>query len=109
MAIDLDDAFAYSTVKVVKIRDRYLGITNYCFMLIIFIYVVINNIIMGLGYIQFEQPKGTVRFQLKRPVNPATPACDPDNSIIPNDPGCLSWFTPTNELPYCKQSNALGP
>ena len=106
-SFDLDDLFAYSTIKVVRIRDRWLGMLNYALMLAIFVYVIISTIWLDNGSFVYEVPKGSVRFSLKRPVNPLTPGCDPDETSGPNDPACLSVFTPLNQLPYCLDSGNM--
>jgi hypothetical protein len=38
--VDLDSVFAYSTARVAKIKDRRLGITYYCLIVLIFAYIV---------------------------------------------------------------------
>jgi hypothetical protein len=37
---DPDDVFAYSTIKLVNIRDRYLGLLHHVFQLAVVIYII---------------------------------------------------------------------
>ncbi len=39
---DPDDVFAYNTAKLVRIRDRYLGLLHYLFQTLIFLYLLWN-------------------------------------------------------------------
>ncbi|OUM69318.1 hypothetical protein PIROE2DRAFT_2822 [Piromyces sp. E2] len=57
MKKDLDDLFTYNTPKVVKVRDRRLGIPYYCFMAVIFIYIC-YTVISGQRYLSTEEPGG---------------------------------------------------
>ncbi|EGG18204.1 P2X receptor [Cavenderia fasciculata] len=65
----LDDWLSYNTVKVVRIRDRRLGILHLTFLLGIFVYVVVVSIFMNKGYLEVEIPIGSIRTSLKPPVN----------------------------------------
>ena len=47
---DLDDWLAYSTLKVVVVRDRYLGLLKYLLMLLILVYIGIFAIWLDHGY-----------------------------------------------------------
>eukprot|EP00128_Syssomonas_multiformis_P009876 Colp12_sorted_trinity150504_noHs@18981 len=88
MALDWDDAFAYSTVKIVRIRDLRLGILHYLFMLAIIMYVVVYTIIINKNYLLRESPVGSMRMSLMQPNNASA-----------------DWV-PRNltELNYCKQT-----
>jgi len=78
-AQDLDSLLAYSTIKLVKIRDRYLGGLHYTLQLIIFLYVVVFEVFINAGYLEVEAPRGVTRASLRRP----------------------SSLTPLSEIPYC--------
>lgn len=41
---DPDDWFAYSTIKLVSVRDRYLGILHYAFQIMIFVYIIVYGL-----------------------------------------------------------------
>ncbi|KAK5574854.1 hypothetical protein RB653_010108 [Dictyostelium firmibasis] len=64
---DWDDIFQYSTVKVVRIRDRRLGILHLLFLVGIVAYIVIYSAIVKKGYLFTEVPIGSVRTSLKAP------------------------------------------
>jgi len=65
--VDYDELFSYSTVKIVKIRDRRLGILHYLFMLTIFAYILGYQVLSSKKYLALEQPVGTIRSSLKAP------------------------------------------
>jgi len=79
---DWDDLLAYSTLKIVKIRDRRLGFLHYLFMVLIIAYIIGYNIIYQKGYLLSEAPFGATRATLQQP----------------------SSFKPATELPYCAQN-----
>eukprot|EP00128_Syssomonas_multiformis_P006014 Colp12_sorted_trinity150504_noHs@25248 len=66
---DLDDLFAYNTLKVVRIRDRRLGLLHYTFLIGILIYVIGITIIFNKRYLLLEQPVGSIRLSLLKPDN----------------------------------------
>ena len=87
---DPDDVFSYSTIKVVKVRDRILGMTYYSFLFAIVVYVVIYAIVLQKGYLLRVPVSGESSFFVKYPndkesTRPALPE-------------------PTT-LPYCSQSS----
>ena len=100
---DPDDVFAYSTLKIVKIRDRYLGLMHYTFMILIFTYIVGIQIVYFQSYLKSETPVGTVKLSLRRPQYP-DPCGDP-----PLQPCQGNANTPPDQLPYCVNSNAPYP
>eukprot|EP00039_Didymoeca_costata_P019693 m.338581 g.338581 ORF g.338581 m.338581 type:complete len:491 (+) comp18468_c0_seq1:13-1485(+) len=53
--MDIDDLLAYSTPKVVKVRDYRLGALNLACQLAIFFYIIIYAIYLEEGYKQFEE------------------------------------------------------
>ncbi|KAN0053164.1 hypothetical protein ACTA71_006688 [Dictyostelium dimigraforme] len=69
---DWDDIFQYSTVKIVRIRDRRLGILHLTFLVGIIAYIVVYSAIIKKGYLFTEVPIGSVRTSLKAPNTFAT-------------------------------------
>eukprot|EP00038_Savillea_parva_P003044 m.120417 g.120417 ORF g.120417 m.120417 type:complete len:462 (-) comp11053_c2_seq1:262-1647(-) len=51
---DIDDAFAFTTPKSVRIRDYRLGVLNYGLQFIIFLYIIVYAIFINQGYNEFE-------------------------------------------------------
>ncbi|KAK3264071.1 hypothetical protein CYMTET_27164 [Cymbomonas tetramitiformis] len=64
---DPDLVFAYSTVRIVRIRDRRLGLLHYFFMIGVFLYIIIYTMLMQKSYLFIKEASGTIRLQLKRP------------------------------------------
>lgn len=54
------------TVKLVSIRDRWLGLMHYAFQLAIFIYIIIFVIIVGKGYMAFDDPVGALKYTVRQ-------------------------------------------
>ncbi|KAF2071100.1 hypothetical protein CYY_007586 [Polysphondylium violaceum] len=103
MALDWDDILSYNTVKVVRIRDRRLGILHITFMASIVIYIVIYSIILNKGYLNLETPVGSIRASLLKPSQSQT-----------NFPYCSNQANPNpNILPlkceYWDESNVVYP
>ncbi|KAN0003442.1 hypothetical protein ACTFIZ_009611 [Dictyostelium cf. discoideum] len=67
MAIDWDSILAYNTIKVVRIRDRRLGILHLCFLVVIVLYIVVYSAIINKGYLSTEEPVGSIRTSLWSP------------------------------------------
>ena len=65
--IDWDELLAYPTIKVVKVRDRYLGGIRYFMLLLIFAYIVGYVLIYDRGYYECETPTGAIELSLKKP------------------------------------------
>jgi len=95
--MDVDDVFAYSAAKSVRIRDMRLGLLHYALMAGIFAYIVVYQLVYSWGYLKFSDPKAAVRLTMQQPT---TDGCNP------NDPGCNDAFVTLDQLPYCCQSNA---
>jgi len=64
MAIDWDEWLSYSTVKLVKIRERRLGLLHYIFMVVIVLYVAGYTVIYNKTYMITEKPVGSIRLSL---------------------------------------------
>ncbi|RYG56570.1 hypothetical protein EON66_02585 [archaeon] len=86
--LDLDDVFAYTTPRTVRVRDRYLGLTKYTVMIGVFSYVIAYQLLAKQSYSAFGTIAGSVRLQLKEP-----------SSI---------FRYPDGEAPYCLGGNASG-
>jgi len=93
MDTDVDELLAYQTPKVVRIKDRALGMLKYIFMLIIFCYVFVFQLAYKGSHFQLDQLSGVARVQLQHP----TKRCNP------MDVGCLANYSSLQQLPYCKQ------
>lgn len=89
---DLDDLLGYETRKIVRIRDRRLGITYIAFVLLIAAYVVGFQIFYSNEHFQRKDVYGTARMTIQQPTKGA---CNP------NKMGCKSDFHSLTELPYC--------
>jgi len=82
--MDLDDVFAYDTVKIVRVRDRVLGITRLLFLLAIALYIGVYVIYMKQAYNDVEDPEGAATASLLKP-NVLTPV-DQSYCLDTNDP-----------------------
>lgn len=93
----MDDVFAYSTTKQIKIRDARLGLLHYSLMFFITVYIVVYQLICKLGYLRFAAASSTVRLTLQEPTL---------NGCNPNDSNCKDNFIPLGQLPYCCAQNS---
>jgi len=93
---NIDDVFAYSTTKNIKIRDARLGLLHYCLMFCIMTYILVYQLIWKLGYLKFAEAQNSARLTLQEP----TTGCNP------NDDGCRDTFAATSRLPYCCAHNS---
>jgi len=66
--MDPDDLLSYSTLKIVKIRDRRLGALHYLLQLGIFIYIIIYTIVIQQRYLKSEIPFGSIRSTIQEPA-----------------------------------------
>jgi len=83
---DLDDLFSYNTPKIVRVRDRRLGIPYYVAMLCIFGYIL-YTIIADQRYLKTEEPGGgSIRTTLEVPK-------DIDNNREDNEPATMGSKT----------------
>lgn len=98
--MDVDDLFAYSTNKLVKIRDSRLGILHYFMMFCIIVYIAIYQLICLGGYLKFSDAQNIVRLTLQQPTQKHKgKSCNPDSS------SCEDNFAPLGTLPYCWELN----
>mmetsp|Transcript_40669 Transcript_40669/g.93447 ORF Transcript_40669/g.93447 Transcript_40669/m.93447 type:complete len:498 (+) Transcript_40669:64-1557(+) len=92
---DVDDLFAYSTIKRVTIRDARLGILFYTLQFLIVVYILIYQLIWQGGYLAYAVPTNSVRVTLQQPTAVDGKPCNP------NQASCLDNFTSPEVLPYC--------
>ncbi|KAI9187879.1 hypothetical protein H9P43_002270 [Blastocladiella emersonii ATCC 22665] len=95
---DWDDIFAYDTFKVVRVRDRRLGLVYYSCSIAIAVYILYSIISQQL-YLQREPVTGgSVRITIQPP--PGVPGTPDYCSKAPN--GCVYYdgmqVTPSNDL-----------
>jgi len=93
MGTNVDELLAYETPKVVRIKDRMLGMLKYTFMLVIFCYVFVYTLAYKGSHFQLDQLSGVARLQLQHP----TMRCNP------MDKACRANYSSLEQLPYCKQ------
>jgi hypothetical protein len=94
--LDIDDVFAYSSAKRVRIRDHRLGLLYYLFLLGVVAYIGVYTLAYNLAYLQFAEPEGMVTFSLQAPT---VGGCNPSK------PSCRDKFTDSTQLKYCCQPN----
>jgi hypothetical protein len=88
MGIEWNSLLAYSTVKIVKVRDWRLGVLHFSFVIAIFLYVVIFSLIVQKKYVLTVTPTGSIRTSLLAPKI-----------------GDKNDFTPPDNLPFCLTVN----
>ncbi|KAK5578685.1 hypothetical protein RB653_008358 [Dictyostelium firmibasis] len=95
--IDWDSLFSYSTIKIVRIRDKRLGILHFAFLIGIILYIIVGTIFLQKKYLALESPIGSIRTSLQSPsVKPSNlPYClnngsDTSYEGYPNKP-CQYW------------------
>eukprot|EP01089_Gocevia_fonbrunei_P006354 TRINITY_DN1699_c0_g1_i1.p1 TRINITY_DN1699_c0_g1~~TRINITY_DN1699_c0_g1_i1.p1 ORF type:complete len:391 (-),score=50.34 TRINITY_DN1699_c0_g1_i1:72-1244(-) len=82
-----DSILSYSTVKIVQIRDKRLGILHYLFMLLIIGYIVGFTVLYQKRYLHLATPVGSVRVSLQSPQT---------KGLLP---------PPPEDIPYCLTGN----
>jgi len=99
MGQDSDALFAYTTPKVVWVRDRYVGLCYYFLMMLAMCWVIIGQILWRNEHFQLKDVMGVPRMWITHPTY---------NQCDHNIEGCLSDFKPLSQLPYCNE-HAGGP
>jgi len=56
---------SYSTKQQVNIQDRYLGLTTLCLQLLILLYIIFGVVILGKGYLEFEEAPGAIAVHVR--------------------------------------------
>ncbi|KAJ3156166.1 cytochrome c oxidase subunit 1 [Geranomyces michiganensis] len=110
-AQDPDQLFGYSTYKVVRVKDRYLGILYYVSTLAIFAYIL-SSIATQKLYLKKASPTaGFIRASARLTPNPAlTPAyctVPPPLDVNNNFGGCLHWAAEQIAYPYDGELDTL--
>lgn len=93
---DIDDVFAYSTVKFVNIRDRRLGLVKWLLTAFVVLYVCLYSLWYNGLYLESSPLTGACRFTLQQPT---VDDCDPTK------PGCLNDYGLPADAAYCGQSS----
>ncbi|CAD7940481.1 unnamed protein product [Amoebophrya sp. A25] len=76
---DVDRLLSYSTKQEVRIQDRWLGIANSTFQIIILLYIVFFVFIYDEGYLEYEHAKGVASASVSRVADVVV-----DSSGVPN-------------------------
>jgi len=84
-----NEALAYSTVKIVIVKDKRLGCLHYSFLSVIMAYIVGFVLLYSKEYLRVESPDGSVRVGLFPPAE-----CGQADI-------CQGYQKPSGELPYC--------
>eukprot|EP01083_Nonionella_stella_P014761 41369_1 len=69
-----DELLAYPTIKIVKVKDRYLGGIRYVMMIAIFAYIIGYVILYDAGYNECIDPDGSIQLSLKKPPGTIYPS-----------------------------------
>eukprot|EP01111_Echinosteliopsis_oligospora_P016821 TRINITY_DN7116_c0_g1_i2.p1 TRINITY_DN7116_c0_g1~~TRINITY_DN7116_c0_g1_i2.p1 ORF type:complete len:418 (-),score=74.27 TRINITY_DN7116_c0_g1_i2:19-1272(-) len=91
---DPDDVFAYSTFKLVLIRDRYLGFLHYIFQFCILLYILIYVLLIEKEYLDRSPAVGVVKLDVSSGVTPG----DYDSNAFKY---CSPPGTSNSTLPVC--------
>jgi hypothetical protein len=89
--VDVDELFAYQTPRVVKVKDRTLGLLKHLLTLCIFIYIFVFNIWYKGAHMSMSPIEGVSRLQWQEPTNRCNPL----------DVECTANFDSVKDLPYC--------
>jgi len=92
----LGDYLSYSTARTVTLRDPCLGAVYYTFLLLIFLYIVVYNIVLNVGYLTFTTVSGSARVLTQQlTVKTDGVPCDPMLDT------CDDVFPDVSQQPYC--------
>ncbi|KAF2069905.1 hypothetical protein CYY_008776 [Polysphondylium violaceum] len=102
--VDWDSLFSYQTVKIVRIRDKRLGILHLSFMGAIILYIVIVTILLQQQYLAIQTPIGSIRNSLLAPANRSQylPYCQNSTNLNYNG-------FPTKECQYWDETLVMYP
>jgi len=99
--IDPDSVLAYNTPKIVRVKDRYLGLLRLTLLVIIAIYIVIKVLVIDEGYNISDTPIGSVRISLMKQHN-----SEADTTIPADENFCISspepWDYPAEKDISCQ-------
>merc|ERR1719316_351489 len=99
MGQDSDAVLAYTTPKVVWVRDRYVGACYYLLMMLAMCWVLIGQILWRNEHFQLKDVKGVPRMWITHPTY---------NQCDPNLEGCMADYKPLSQLPYCNEYAGSG-
>ncbi|KAI9096077.1 hypothetical protein DFS34DRAFT_151907 [Phlyctochytrium arcticum] len=110
--LDPDVTFGYTTYKVVKVRDRYLGLLYYGSVVCIFGYILYNIFAQELYYKKSSPIAGFVRATAKLDIPLSSPlpsycSIPPPNSTNTVFGGCLRWTAQQAVFPYDGELNSV--
>jgi len=91
--IDTDEIFAYSTKKVVWIRDRWIGLFYYAIVVLVLAWVLGGQILWKNEHLSKKDVKGVARIWYSHPT---VRDCDPDG-----EPNCKSNYRKLSDIDYC--------
>lgn len=91
--VDTDEIFAYSTKKVVWIRDRWIGLFYYAVILLVLAWVIGGQILWKNEHLSRMDVKGVARIWYSHPT---VRDCDPDGG-----PDCKSRYRKLTDINYC--------
>jgi hypothetical protein len=94
MGKDSDALFAYTTPKVVWVRDRYIGLCYYLLVFLAMSWVLLGQILWRNEHFQLKDVKGVPRMWI---THPTINQCDH------NLEGCMADYKPLSALPYCNE------
>jgi len=80
--IDPDSVFAYNTPKIVRVKDRYLGLLRFVLLVMVACYILIKVLYIDEGYNISDVPVGTVRVSLMKQVKQAEQTTVPSKEIF---------------------------
>jgi hypothetical protein len=91
--VDLDNVLKLATPKYVYIRNAKLGIMKYSFMIMIFVYVIVYEIMYSCTHLEPHHASGFGEIAIEHP----TEKCDP------LDEKCKADFSSISDKKYCSQ------
>lgn len=65
---NLNDLLSYRTVRTVRIRDKWVGLTYYIILVGILAYIIAYQIVYKQSYLKTSNTVGSARLQLQRPT-----------------------------------------
>merc|ERR1719387_2097658 len=92
LGYDTDEILAFSTKKVVWVRDRFIGLLYYSLIFLVFLWVVIGQILWRNEHFLQKDVGGIARIWY---THPTVDGCDPNHAE------CRSGFRNLNSLGYC--------
>lgn len=98
--VDWGGFLQYDTLKVVRIRDRRLGVLYYSLIALVLCYVIGYQILYRNEHFQRFDVQGMGRVGIQQPT---FKMCNP------NDQGCFSDYKALTDLPYCKAYTGPDP